>query len=152
MIMSFIKMRTLVRYCVSTLPKIIIVIAVILLQPVLGANPSQIKNSDNDLVRAIETVIRSGFITTDVSHYIPGYGLHLVFEKINGVPELNDATEQISTALIETGDTVKGLADGEWLSILFRGNGVNNTYDLIVRMKQGKPDTLEVYVDGLPGD
>lgn len=138
---------------ISATAKIIIVGTTVLFQPVFSANPGQIENSADDLVQAIKpTTGNRGVSATEVSHYIPGYGLHLAFERVFGIPKLDDATKQLSAALLDKGDTIEGLAKDEWISIFYRVDGDINIYDLVIRMKQGQPDTLEVWVNGLPGD
>lgn len=119
------------------------------LQPVFSANPAQIENYDNDLIEAVKSTIGSGFLTDDLTHYLPGYGLHLVFEKVFGAPRLNDITEPLTAALLEQSDNIEGLPEGEWVSIFYRADGFRE-YDLLIRVKKGRPDTLEVWVDGLP--
>ncbi len=125
--------------------------AYILFQPVFGANPVQIENYDNDLVQAVKSITNLGFFADDLTHYIPGYGVHLVFRKRFGVPKLDDIKEQLSAALLGQSDAIKGLPKGEWVSIFFRADGFRQ-YDLLIRVKQGRPDTLEVWVNGLLRD
>jgi hypothetical protein len=138
---------------VSAIAKIGVFATAILFQPVLGANPIHIENFANDLVQAIEPTTGNPFYNAlEVTHYIPGYGLHISFERIVGIPKLDDATTQLTAALLDKGDTIEGLAKDEWISIFFRGHGDTNIYDLVIRMKQGRPDTLEVWVNGLLRD
>ncbi len=54
-------------------------------------------------------------------------------------------TDDVSSSLLESSDAVVGLPDSEWISIFFRASG---EYDLLVRMRQGQPSSLEVWVDG----
>ena len=121
-------------------------------QPRPSTNPSQVTNSDDSLVQAIKTIMKGGFLTEPIglSHYVPGYGLNIALEQLIGVPKLNDTVERISTTLLEANSTVEGLSEEEWISVFFRGDGTDNRYDLIIRMKPNQPDTLEIWVDGLP--
>lgn len=146
-------MYSSVKYYVSFVVKILIVSTTILLQPAFGANPAQIENSADDLTQAIKPSTGSTSVSAiDIQHYIPGYGLHLTFEKVVRIPKLDDAIKQLSTALLDEGGTIEGLPKGEWISIFFRGKYGVNIYDLVIRMKQGRPDTLEVWINGLPSD
>jgi len=86
----------------------------------------------------------AGFLTSDYSQYIPGYGFHLFVERTRSLPQLDTAIDDISSALLENSDAVVGLPDSEWISVFFRASG---EYDLIIRIKQGQP-SLEVWVDG----
>lgn len=137
---------TIVRIAIT-----VVTAVCILFQPVFGANPGQIENYDNDLVQAVESIIDSGFLTNNLTHYIPGYGLHVILSKASGSPKLNDIIEPISAALLQQSDTIKGLPEGEWVSVFYSADGFRN-YDLLVRVKRGQPDTLEVWVDGLPNN
>lgn len=110
-----------------------------------AADPVRIENSTNDLVTEVEDALDAGFLTSSYSQYIPGYGLHLFVVKSRSLPQIDDAIDNISSALLKNSDGVLGLPGSEWLSVFFRASG---EYDLIVRMKQGDTSSLEVWVDG----
>lgn len=110
-----------------------------------ASDPVRIENSTNDLVAEVKDALDAGFLTSSYSQYIPGYGLHLFVEKSRSLPQLDVSIDEISSALLKNNEDVLGLPDSEWLSVFFRASG---EYDLIIRMRQGDPSSLEVWVDG----
>lgn len=110
-----------------------------------ASDPVRIENSTNDLVDEIKDALDAGFLTSDYSQYIPGYGFHLFVEKSRSLPQLDEAIAEISATLDENSDSVVGLPSSEWLSIFFRAA---NEYDLLIRMRHANPSSLEIWVNG----
>lgn len=111
----------------------------------VAADPVRIENSTNDLVDEIKDALDAGFLTSDYSQYIPGYGFHLFVERTRSLPQLDAAIDDISSALLEGNDAIVGLPGSEWISVFFRASG---EYDLLIRMMQGQSSSLEIWVDG----
>jgi hypothetical protein len=119
---------------------------ILTISPIYAASPQIVESSSDNLLEEIRRDIDAGFLTNDdLGHYIPGYGLELVLEKSNSVPDLDDAVRRISDTMLDYNDTISGLAEDDWVSIYF---SAFDDYNLLIRMKQNKPETLEVWTNG----
>ena len=110
-----------------------------------ASDPVRIENSTNELVDDVRDALDAGFLTGDYSQYIPGYGFQLFVEKTRSLPQLDKAIADISSSLLGDSNDVVGLPGSEWLSVFFRAG---TEYDLLIRMKQEDPQSLEVWVNG----
>lgn len=51
--------------------------------------------------------------------------------------------------MLRLSDTIKGLDPGDWVSVFFKNDADSGIEpQLLVRIKPGKPDTLEIWIDG----
>ena len=107
-----------------------------------AADPQLVLESARPLSGALSSQT-SGLI----SQYIPGYGL-----QINTHPYSSTEEEFLGTAIdILNGlaSTVEGLDEGDWVSVGATISGrVGGQTLLVIRIKPGQPETLEVWLNG----
>jgi hypothetical protein len=112
-----------------------------------NVNIEEVARSQTALVGAI-----SGYLgdPIDIVHYIPGYGLHMAFKGVFHETEPREVTDTLHTLLTSLSATVRGLGDGDFLSVYYRGHiNFMTRYELLVRMQPGQPDTFEAWLDGI---
>ena len=107
------------------------------------SEPQAVYGSQGTLVGALEGAFGiEGPIA--IPQYIPGYGLHIaLYAGYEEFPEraqtaIPDILERLSTQ-------IQGLDKDDWISVGYiAGYTPEDRKDLVVRMKQGQPGTLEV--------
>jgi hypothetical protein len=112
-----------------------------------AADIDTVNQSQSALVGAI-----SGYLDNpiDVVQYIPDYGLHLSFRGVFSTTDPEEVATTIGNLLSALRDTVRGLDDGDYISVYYRGNiSLRQNYELIVRMRQGQPNAIEIWLDGV---
>lgn len=106
-----------------------------------GANPQAIYKSQGALVGALEGGVGEGELLAE-AQYIPGYGLHIA---MGGYEEfVKQAQNRIPDILKRLSTQIKGLDSQDWISVGFVAGYDNTHTEIVFRMKQGKPETLEV--------
>ena len=81
--------------------------------------------------------------------YLPGYGLN-----VNGRGaydyDLDVVVDQLRSIVLGLSMLVRGLDEGDWVSVHWAGKPFVGDADyVVVRVKAGLPDTLEIYLNGV---
>lgn len=124
---------------------------VFLLSPLtFAASPRQIVESARPLIAAVGALPGIQNVSS-FSAYLPGYGL-----QINGwaaVPELGDSYEEalmsLQDILVGLSQSVQGLNEDDWVSVALDIIGTLEPREVLVRIKPGQPETLEIWIDGV---
>lgn len=107
-------------------------------------DPTLVKESSKGLSGALAEVLNS---RNTSATYIPQYGLHITL-KCFGVGDAITRATTISELLTEMSVTLTGLIDSDWVSVHVYPSDLSEEFDLLVRMRYNRPDTLEVWVNG----
>lgn len=113
----------------------------IFLGMVLAADLTKLSDSSGALVGALKGALKDPL---DVSAYIPGYGYVIALRGLFGGESQEKTLPQIKTLLLALSGTVQGLDSSDWLTVTYKAD----EYSVVVRIKPGKTDTLEVWVNG----
>ena len=116
-----------------------------------AADPGVVLQSSEPLIGALESLPETRAYL--LASHLPGYGL-----QINGVyssgfsPFEPETQEQIISSVTDIlnglSSTVRGLDEGDWVSVAV-DLSTRPTTRVVVRLKPGQPDTLEVWLDGV---
>ena len=127
--------------------KWIIVIAVALMSMGSAADLAEIENSRGALVGALNGTLNDPI---GVVQHVPGYGLHIGARSTFNQTDPQEVTEKISQLLVTLSSTVEGLDEDDWVSVYYRGDiDFQTNYELLIRVKPGQNDTLEIWLDGV---
>jgi hypothetical protein len=122
--------------------KAVIVFVLVLSSLALSQDPALVKESSKALLGALAEVLSSSH---NSATYIPQYGLHLTFESFS----VGDAATRAASELLEAMSvTLEGLVEGDWVSVYVYPSDFSEEFELLVRLRYKRPDTLEVWVNG----
>lgn len=102
-----------------------------------------IEESRTTLVAALNGVVEDG---TGAAQYIPNYGLHIAIREFLEPSPKKDVLTLLPNLVAALADTIKGLNQGDWVSVAYKND--EPKYEVLVRVKPRQPDTLEVWIDG----
>jgi hypothetical protein len=123
--------------------KLFTLLAITLAPLASAADPALVVESAAPFDGAIESISS----LTTIAH-LPGYGLN-----VNGRGardyELEVVVDQLRNIVVGLSALVRGLDDNDWVSVHWQGKSFMADADyVVVRVKPGLPDTLEIYVNG----
>lgn len=96
----------------------------------------------------LEGAVQAGAMSV-VSQYLPGYGLQVNAFTLEGATEDELNRETLVGLVTGLAATIRGLSPDDWVSVGFtRSNFLDERTLLLVRVKQNRPETLEVWVNG----
>jgi hypothetical protein len=108
-----------------------------------AANPAAVLESAAPFEGAIDGI---SDITT-MAH-LPGYGLN-VNARYFGRFDLEQVVEQLRSITLGLSGLIRGLDDGDVVSVAWRGTGFGaDPVHVVVRMVPGDPSSLETFIDG----
>lgn len=84
--------------------------------------------------------------------HLPGYGVHISTSSYASADDIDrdELIEQLTAVVVSLGGMVEGLDEGDVVSVSYYAFGVMTPSNMIVvRMRPGEPDTLEVFVDSV---
>lgn len=124
--------------------KLLTLLALTLAPLASAADPALVVESAAPFEGAIESI---SSLTTIA--YLPGYGLN-----VNGRGardyELDVVVDQLRNIVTGLATLVRGLDADDWVSVHWQGKSFMVDADyVVVRVKAGLPDTLEVYLNGV---
>lgn len=128
--------------------KKLLLTAVLCLGAGQAQSPAVAVDSAAPLLGALESITEhDGSFATN---YIPGYGLVIVgYLSPYSSTTSTEATAQVASGIM-TGllPTIKGIQEGEWVSVSARVTTDESRY-VTIRAKPNQPESLEVWVDGV---
>jgi hypothetical protein len=107
-------------------------------------DPALVKESSKALLGALTEVLSS---RSNSATYLPQYGLHLTLESFS-VGDAATRAATISELLEAMSVTLEGLVEGDWVSVYVYPSDFSEDFELLVRLRYKRPDTLEVWVNG----
>lgn len=124
--------------------KLLTLLAITLAPLASAADPALVVESAAPFDGAIESISS----LTTISH-LPGYGLN-----VNGRGaydyDLDTVVEQLRNIVLGLSILVRGLDEGDWVSVHWTGKPFGSDADyVVVRVKPGLPDMLEIFVNGI---
>lgn len=102
----------------------------------------QINRSRSALVGAINGVLEGGEGTWQ---YVPGLGLVIASRNLSDARRADALVPILRQVLSALGTTVQGLDPEDWILLIYR----NDQLELVMRLKPGRADSLEVFVNGV---
>ncbi|RIH90870.1 hypothetical protein Mterra_00094 [Calidithermus terrae] len=101
----------------------------------------QINRSRSALVGAINGVLEGG---EGSWQYVPGVGLVIASRNTGDARKADALVPILRQVLLGLGTTVQGLDPEDWIVLAYR----NDALELVIRVKPGRADSLEVFIDG----
>jgi hypothetical protein len=102
----------------------------------------QINRSRSALVGAINGVLEGSEGTWQ---YVPGVGLVIASRNLSDARRADALVPILRQVLTALGTTVQGLDPEDWILLVYR----NDQLELVMRLKPGRADSLEVFVNGV---
>lgn len=96
----------------------------------------------------LEGALEAGAMAV-VSQYLPEYGLQVNTFTLDDGSDAELSRQTVIDLVNGLASTIRGLDSGDWVSVgLTRSNFMDERTLLLVRVKPGQPETLEVWVNG----
>lgn len=96
----------------------------------------------------LEGALEAGAMSV-VAQYLPGYGLQINTFTLEDGGDVGEVQQNIVNVVSGLASTIKGLDSGDWVSVgMTRSNFMDERTLFLVRIKPGRPETLEVWVNG----
>jgi hypothetical protein len=114
----------------------------VMLSTALAFDLQQINRSRSALVGAINGVLEGSEGTWQ---YVPGVGLVIALRNLNDARKADALLPILRQVLVSLGTTVQGLDPEDWILLAYR----NDQLELVMRLKPARPDSLEVFVNGV---
>ena len=124
--------------------KRLVMLAVLIAPFAFSADPFVVVESSAPFEGAIEGI--SDFV--EIAH-LPGYGLNVNARLYSEFDE-ETVVEQLENVVLGLSALVRGLDDGDFVSVAWSGEYFNQSpVMVVVRMVPGDPSSLETYVNGV---
>lgn len=118
-----------------------LVVLIVFFSMALGFNLTQINETRAALVGALNEVLGNN---TGSVQYIPGYGLTILSRGLLSEKKAPEIISSVKPLLVALVPMIKGLDDDDWVSIGYK----TDDYEIIIRIKPTKANSLEVWLDG----